>query len=112
MCGVVSSSCRCGLHFASMASSWLSRVDGVAATWHRVDAIDATRSHESRGLSDDNFDAIDATRSHEDDEDAASQPFLATATKPYFSKPLADHSAADGIGASMQRMSACARFAS
>ena len=56
----------------------------------------------------DGIDGVAATRTHEDDEDAASKPFLATATKPYFSKPLAAHSAADGIGASMHKMSACA----
>ena len=62
---------RRGLHVASMAYRWAShevrglscgRVDGVAATWHRVDAIDATTPRFRRVRT-----AVStASRSHED----------------------------------------------
>merc|ERR1719305_810100 len=39
-------------------------------------------------------------------------PFFATATRPYFSRPFAAHSEAEGMGASMHNISACALLAS
>ena len=78
------------------------------STWHAAPAFVVSRQSSWRSR----VDGVAAPPSHEDDEDAASKPFFATATKPYFSRPFAAHSAADGIGASMHRMSACALFAS
>ena len=95
----------CGLHFASMAY-WRDAWTLVRPRRRRRGDVAPRRRHRR------DHATFETCRLSCDHKDAAPLPFLATATNPYFSSPFADHSEAEGMGANIHKISACARFAS